>query len=128
VTEPLFLLDTNICVYVLKDASSKPALRLGECSPGSVAASAITLGELLVGTRQFGAAAVDAVRAMFDEIRLIPFEADSARAYASFPFRRGRFDRLIAAQALARNLVLVTNNVRDFADVPGLRIENWADA
>ncbi len=46
-------------------------------------------------------------------------------SYASIPFKRSRFDRLIAAQALSLGLTLVTNNERDFADVPDLKVENW---
>ena len=41
------------------------------------------------------------------------------------PFKRARFDRLVAAHALSLDLGIVTNNIVDFADVPGLRVENW---
>ena len=56
---------------------------------------------------------------------LLPFDEAAVRAYAALPFRRGSFDRLIAAHALALDLTLVTSNVRDFADIPGLLVENW---
>ena len=125
-TEPVFLLDTNICIYFLQDASSPAASRLANCTPGSVAASTVTLAELLRGPRAHETAALEAIKAMFEAIRLLPFDEEAARAYARVPFRRGTFDRLIAAQALSRDLILVTNNERDFADLTGLRIENWA--
>ena len=125
-TEPVFLLDTNICIYFLQDASGPAASRLANCTPGSVAASTVTLAELLRGPRAHETAAREAIAAMFEAIRLVPFDEEAARAYARVPFRRGTFDRLIAAQALSRDLILVTNNERDFADVTGLRIENWA--
>lgn len=56
---------------------------------------------------------------------VVPFDEAAARAYARVPFRRGKLDRLIAAHALALDIVLVTNNERDFADVPGLKTEDW---
>jgi tRNA(fMet)-specific endonuclease VapC len=54
------------------------------------------------------------------------FDEKAARAYARVPFRRGKLDRLIAAHALALDATLVTNNVRDFSDVLGLKLQNWA--
>ena len=56
---------------------------------------------------------------------MLPFDEDAARAYARVPFRRGKLDRLIAAHTLALDVVLITANDRDFADVPGLKIEDW---
>ncbi|HYZ49124.1 MAG TPA: PIN domain-containing protein, partial [Sphingomonas sp.] len=58
-------------------------------------------------------------------VEVFPFDAAAARTYARLPFRGGSFDRLIAAHALALGLVLVTNNERDFVDVPNLLVENW---
>jgi tRNA(fMet)-specific endonuclease VapC len=58
-------------------------------------------------------------------VPVLPFDAAAAEVYARLPFRRGSFDRLIAAHALALDLVLVTDNVADYADVPGLKVENW---
>ncbi|PMZ78725.1 VapC toxin family PIN domain ribonuclease, partial [Pseudomonas sp. FW306-2-11AD] len=50
----------------------------------------------------------------------------AAREYARLPFKRARFDRLLAAHALSLGATIVTNNEADFADVPGLRVENWS--
>jgi tRNA(fMet)-specific endonuclease VapC len=125
VTNATFLLDTNICIYVLRDADGPEAARLGQCFPGSVAASTVTLAEILRGIAPDDGALRSSVDALFGVVDLLPFDEGAARCYASIPFRRGTFDRLIAAQALARNLILVTNNERDFVDVDGLRVENW---
>lgn len=57
---------------------------------------------------------------------VLPFDEAAARAYVRVPFRRGKLDRLIAAHALATDMTLITSNVRDFADVPGLKLEDWA--
>lgn len=61
-------------------------------------------------------------------IKLFPvvaFDEAAARTYALVPFRRGRLDRLIAAHALTIGATLITNNVRDFSDVPNLKLEDW---
>ncbi len=60
-------------------------------------------------------------------VKPLPFDAEAAEYFATIPFKRGKFDRLIAAQALSRDLAIVTNNERDFADVPGLKVENWTE-
>jgi tRNA(fMet)-specific endonuclease VapC len=56
---------------------------------------------------------------------VLPFDEAAARAYARLPFKRGRFDRLLAAHALSLDLTVITNNERDFSDIAGLRVENW---
>ena len=58
-------------------------------------------------------------------IEVLPFDHLAAKIYARLPFRRGSFDRLIAAHALSLGLVLVTDNERDFADIDDLIVENW---
>jgi tRNA(fMet)-specific endonuclease VapC len=126
VTDPAFLLDSNICIYLLEGLSEPARARTEACRPGALVTSAIAYAEIMRGL------AVDDLRArrimsrFFSIVPVLPFEAQDAGAYRSVPFKRGRFDRLIAAHALARNLILVTNNEADFADVPGLRVENWA--
>ena len=66
-----------------------------------------------------------AVTALFEQVPVQPFDQKAALQYAGLPFRRRSFDRLIAAHALSLDAILVTNNEADFADVPGLKIENW---
>lgn len=123
--EPRYLLDSNICIYVLRDASGRAAQRLATCEPGSVMASAITYAEIMRGLERHGTEAVAAFDRFFDRVPILPFDQRAASAYAEIPFRRGRFDRLIGAHALATGLTLITNNEADFADIPGLTIENW---
>lgn len=123
--EPLFLLDSNICVYVLRDAAGLTALRLGECETGSVVTSMIVYAEVMRGISPSQAMAMAAASRLFAAVEPLPFDRNAATIYAGLPFRRAAFDRLIAAHALSLGLILVTNNGRDFADIPGLKIENW---
>jgi tRNA(fMet)-specific endonuclease VapC len=126
VADPLFLLDTNICIYVLDDRGSLPARRLAECVEGAAFVSAITAAELWRWPGLTGGKHRDVLRKFFERLPILPFDEQAAMTYAQLPFRRGSFDRLIAAHALARGLTLVTSNERDFADVDRLRVENWA--
>ncbi|MEK9210391.1 MULTISPECIES: type II toxin-antitoxin system VapC family toxin [unclassified Sphingomonas] len=124
-SEPRYLLDSNICIYVLRDATGRVAQRLSSCEPGSAVASAITYAEIMRGLGNHSGDAIDAFDRLFERIPILPFDQRAASAYAVIPFRRGRFDRLIGAHAVATGLTLVTNNEADFADIPGLTIENW---
>jgi len=126
VTDPQFLIDTNIAIYVLNDAASPAALRLATKDVGSVAISAIAYAEVMRGIPSSEIEALASARNLFELVIVQPFDAAAALAYARLPFRRGSFDRLIAAHALALGLTLVTNNEGDFGDIPGLRVENWA--
>lgn len=59
-------------------------------------------------------------------IPMLAFDEAAAKEYAKLPFKRARFDRLLAAHALSIGATVITNNEADFADVPGLAVENWA--
>jgi tRNA(fMet)-specific endonuclease VapC len=123
VTEPLFLLDTNICIYLL-GGHSRPALdRVQALAPGEVVTSAVAYAEVMIGARARQAEAH--AEALFALIPVLPFDRTAALVYARLPFKRGRYDRLIAAHALALDMTLVTNDEIDFADLAGLRVENW---
>jgi tRNA(fMet)-specific endonuclease VapC len=126
VTDLAYLLDTNSCIYLL--SRTRPALekRVAACEPGSVGLSAVACAELVLGF----ASADDEKKEMLKRFLVVfpvsAFDEKAARAYGRVPFRRGKLDRLIAAHALALDATLVTNNVRDFSDVPGLKVQNWA--
>jgi tRNA(fMet)-specific endonuclease VapC len=120
-----YLLDTNICILLL--GGNVPVLRnrVEQCDEGELGMSAIVFAELAVGSWQGKLPPLHIVDAFSRWVPVLPFDEVSARLYARLPFKRGSFDRLIAAHALSVGLTLITNNERDFADVPGLRIENW---
>jgi len=128
VTDPLFLLDSNICVYLLEGQSDLARDRLQQYAPGEVVTSAIVSAEVMLGMDRTDSRVIEAARRFFGLIEALPFDHAAAEAYARIPFRRGRFDRLIAAHALSLDLIVVTADEADFADVPGLRVENWTKA
>jgi len=129
---PRYMLDTNMCINLMKNQPEQVAQRFATCYVGDVVMSAITFAEL-----EYGVAACDNpnrerdnLDALAGLIKVEPFDKDAARAYG--PVRLATRDRkkdppnkLIASHAIALNAVLVTNNARDFVNYPDLKIENW---
>lgn len=127
-----FLLDTNAVIALLNDATSRLAQRARREPPGDIALSAIVTHELFSGAfksrrAQHNVALVDAL-----QFAVIEFDTEDARksgeiravlAGSGTPI--GPYDVLIAGQAVARGLVLVTHNTAEFARVPGLQIDDW---
>lgn len=130
---PKYMLDTNICIYLMKHQPPEVAARFAQCFVGEVVISAITLAELEHGVACSGSAKGQnqaAMDGLLDDIVVAAFEARAARAYG--PIRAGNRDRnkdaldkLIAAHAVALGVTLVTNNEADFRTYPGLTLENW---
>ena len=129
------MLDTHICLYLMKNQPIEVAERFARCFVGDVVISSITLAELEYGVVCSGDAELSnraALAGFLDDVPVVPFGADAARAYGPARFaarerKRDAFDKLIAAHATALNVVLVTNNEADFLAYPGLRVENWLD-
>jgi tRNA(fMet)-specific endonuclease VapC len=129
-----FLLDTDICIYALKQ--DPVVLRnLLSHQRADVAISVLTEAELRTGAAKSHAAAktLRLVESFLQPIDVLPFTSEDAAAYASVRAKLeragtpiGPLDPLIAAQAVARKLILVSNNGREFGRVSGLRVENWA--
>jgi tRNA(fMet)-specific endonuclease VapC len=123
--EPLILLDSNICIYLIEGLAEPVRRRIERFAPGEVVTSAIAYAEVMRGVDVDDPMAAANVEALFETIPVIAFGAEAALEYRHLPFKRHSFDRLIAAHALQLRLPLATNDESDFADVPGLRIENW---
>jgi tRNA(fMet)-specific endonuclease VapC len=127
-----YLLDTNTLIAILNDRRSKPSKKLRRHDPVDVVTSSIVIHELYFGAFKSGRP-IDNV-ARLDELQVptLPLDREDARSAgeiravlkkAGTPI--GPYDILIAGQAFARNLVLVTNNTREFARIGGLQIEDW---
>ena len=119
-----FMLDSDICIYLLKNLSPRLTRRVRDQEEGSLFLSAISFAEVGLGARD-KPEEQDALRRLAGDLIILSFDAAAARRYAVLPFRRSKFDRLIAAHALATGLTLVTNNEAQSADIPGLAVENW---
>lgn len=131
---PRFMLDTNMCIYLMKNQPEEVARRFSECYVGDVVMSAITYAELEYGVTVSAHRTRERrnLSALIEDIPVVPFDAAAAIAYgpvreASRERKKDALDKLIAAHAIALEVVLVTNNERDFASYPGIKIDNWVD-
>jgi tRNA(fMet)-specific endonuclease VapC len=128
-----YMLDTNICIYLMKAHPPEVLARLVQLDHGDVVMSIITYAELRVGLEGLGSTRAQNERALHlltSDIPVLPFDEAAAERYgvqraAVRDRRRDALDRLIAAHATSLGLTLVTNNEADFRDYPGLTVENW---
>jgi len=126
-----YLIDTNIAIHA-RDGTDAVLAKLAE-HDGEVLLSALSLAELrrdvyrdasLIAIRQAR------LEALLRGLPVLPFDASAAVAYGRIIAqcgwaRRRDYDRMIAAHAISSHSVLVTNNLADFSDIPGLSVENW---
>lgn len=129
---PRYMLDTNMCIYLMKHQPPEVARRFAECYVGDVVMSAITYAELEYGVTVSSAQKRDrsSLAALVDDIPVMGFDAAAGAAYgpirlATRDSKRDHLDKLIAAHAVSLGVTLVTNNERDFARYPDLVTENW---
>lgn len=129
-----YLLDTNICIYTINKKPTSAVSKIRSNRPEEIAISTITIAELEYGVTK--SLHPDQNRAALLEF-LIPFSILDFDQIASLHYGQirmsleskgmpiGPMDLLLAAQAKSRNLILVTNNEKDFQRIDNLRIENW---
>jgi tRNA(fMet)-specific endonuclease VapC len=129
-----YLLDTNICIQIIRRKPSELLSRLTALPVGDVGLSTITVAELHVGVQKSRDPArnAEALTMFLLPLEIADFGYAAAEAYgriratleaAGTPI--GPLDTLIAGHAVSLNAILVTDNVAEFSRVPGLRIENW---
>lgn len=127
-----YLLDANAVIALLNDTKSRTARRVRRHKPGDVGISAIVVHELYYGAFKSrrtarNVALIDALQ--FEVMEFNEEDAKQAGEVRALLAARGTpigpYDVLIAGQARARKLVLVTRNTAEFARVPDLRIEDW---
>ncbi len=129
-----YMLDTNICIYVIKRKPPEVIKRFEQLEISSIGISSITLSELVFGTFKSTNPAQNqlAMTRFAAPLEIWPYGDDIAFSYGhirayleSRGTPIGALDLLIAAHALSMDLILVTNNEKEFARVPDLKIENW---
>lgn len=129
---PRYMLDTNMCIYLMKNQPEEVARRFAQCYVGDVVMSAITYAELEYGV----AVAADPEREhlnlanLIEDIPVAPFDGAAGVAYgpirmATRESKKDHLDKLIAAHAVALGVTVVTSNTKDFARYPGVITENW---
>jgi len=131
----IYMLDTDICIYIMKRKPLRVLDRLELLQPGQLSMSAITFAELMNGAKksQRVEANVSRLNALGEILEICSFDQEAAVAYGdvrSSLEKRGEVigphDLLIAAHALSLDRTLITNNEREFKRVQGLKVVNWA--
>lgn len=132
----MYLLDTNICSYLMRGRYASLNSKLLSLHPDEVAISAITVFELEYGAakNRWGEKNIQNMRVFLAPFQVIPFTEDDAIICGQIradlvqkgtPI--GAYDVQIAAQGLARGITIVTHNVSEFARVPGLHVIDWVE-
>ena len=128
-----YMLDTNICIYVIKNRPPALRQRFNERAE-HLCVSSVTLAELLYGAEKSARpeANLGVVEGFAARLAVLPFDDRAAAHYGQIrgELERqgtpiGPYDLMIAAHARCEGLTLVTHNVREFRRVAGLRVENW---
>lgn len=130
-----YMLDTNICIYTIKNNPAAVREKFGR-HQHHLCISSIVLSELLYGAEKSAnpQKSLAIVEGLAARLEVLDFDdtaaahaADIRAALAKKGTPIGHYDVLIAGHARSRGLVLVSNNVREFERVEGLRLENWAE-
>ena len=129
-----YLLDTNICIYLIKRKPPEVLQRFRQLQPGSVFISSVTTSELYYGAQksQRVQTNLEALNNFLLPFRIVDYDESASFLYGELRAdleKRGQpigpLDMMIAAHALSLDVPLVTNNTKEFERVKGLKLENW---
>ena len=131
-----YMLDTNICIYVIKHKPEKVFRKLQTIHPEDVCISSVTYAELVHGVEKSIAVEKNrlALSILLANMEILDFDVDAADCYGKIraglekngtPI--GPLDMMIAGHAQSLGYTVVTNNVKEFSRVSALKIENWAE-
>ena len=130
----MYLLDTNICIYAINHRSESVIQKVKSYLPHQIKVSSVTVAELEYGAskskyREQNRIANLNFLSAFD---IVAFDDEDAEEYGVIRAELekngqviGPYDMQIAAQAISKDLILVTNNVKEFERIKGLKLENW---
>ncbi len=130
-----FMLDTNICIYIIKRKPSEIIERFKQTAISQIGISSITLSELFYGASKSSKPVQNrlALAQFIAPLEVLPYGDEAARSYGDLRASLekqgtpiGSLDMLIAAHALSTACILITNNEKEFLRIPDLKIENWA--
>jgi tRNA(fMet)-specific endonuclease VapC len=131
-----FLLDTNICIYIIKNKPPQVLNKFKKLDISDVGISSITVAELEYGVYKSQRQEQNrvALSQFLISLEILPYDERATQIYgrirAELEFQGiviGSMDMLIASQAISLGLILVTNNIRELSRIPGLVLENWVD-
>ncbi len=131
-----YMLDTNICIYLIKRQPREVIDKFQGIAPGEIAISSVTVAEMMYGVAksQHKEKNKSALESFLAPLEIVDFDFKAAQHYGTVrtdlekmgtPI--GAYDLMIAAHALSLDLVLVTNNEREFQRISDLIIENWVN-
>ena len=132
-----YMLDTNICIYVIKHKPEKVFQELQKHDPSEVCISSVTYAELVHGVEKSEAVEKDrlALPLLLANIEILDFDVEAANCYGKIradlekkgtPI--GPLDMMIAGHAQSLGYTVVTNNMKEFSRVSNLKIDNWAES
>ena len=129
-----YMLDTNICIYAIKNQPQQVLAQLRAHEAEGIGISSISVAELYFGVVKSGSAKnLAALQQFLEPLEIADFDVSAAQAYGDLRYKLeksgtpiGPLDTQIAAHALALEVTLVTNNGREFCRVPDLTWVNWA--
>jgi len=131
-----YMLDTNICIYLIKQKPAAVLERFRQTDISEISISSITLSELFYGVSKSSIPEQNfmALTQFVAPLEILPFDGGAAQYYGDLRAHLeiqgtpiGSLDMLIAAHALSIESTLVTNNEKEFNRVPSLKIENWVN-
>ena len=128
-----YLLDTNICIYLINERPKKVLAHFKRHSLGDIGISSVTVSELAFGVAKSASSKNSAaLEAFLLPLNVVDYDAGAAMIYGDIRATLekqgktiGPLDMLIAASALSRQLILVTNNEKEFRRISKLQVENW---
>ena len=130
----MYLIDTNICIYLINGSSDKLRRKIESFQPYEIAVSAISVAELEYGVSKslYVEKNRTTLHKFLSAFEILPFDDRDAESFGIVRAHLekmgtpiGAYDMQIAAQGITRDIIVVTNNVREFERVPTLRVENW---
>ena len=131
-----FMLDTNICIYIINQTPQYGFEKFEQYQIGEIAISSITASELAFGVEKSGSQRnKNSLLKFLAPLEILPFDeraiwhyAQTRHALQSRGTPIGALDLLIASHALSLGVTLVTNNTKEFERVDGLMLDNWIEA
>ncbi|MEJ7687921.1 MAG: type II toxin-antitoxin system VapC family toxin [Variovorax sp.] len=135
-TAPLYMLDTDTCIFLMRGEVPALATRVQEVPLQQQVMSVVTFAELTYGVKASAAAKRKQNQAALDTLAMylavVPWPQEAAQHYAEIRLdlkkrgaQLGAADLMIAAHARVMDAIMVTNNTKDFGRVRGLQVENW---